>query len=70
MLAMRLVSWLGERVVADMRRTVYAHILKLSPAFFEVTRSGDILSRLSADASILQTLIGSSISVAFVIACC
>ncbi|MDR3449745.1 MAG: ABC transporter transmembrane domain-containing protein [Alphaproteobacteria bacterium] len=59
-----LVSWLGERVVADMRRAVYAHILKLSPAFFEVTRSGDILSRLSSDASILQTLIGSSISVA------
>ena len=60
----RLVSWLGERVVADMRRAVYAHILKLSPAFFEVTRSGDILSRLSSDASILQSIIGSSISVA------
>jgi ATP-binding cassette subfamily B protein len=59
-----LVSWLGERVVADMRRAVYSHILKLSPAFFEVTRSGDILSRLSSDASILQSLIGSSISVA------
>ena len=57
-----LVSWLGERVVADLRRAVYAHILKLSPAFFEVTRSGDILSRLSADASILQSVVGSSIS--------
>lgn len=58
------VTWLGERVVADLRRSVYDHILKLSPAFFEVTRSGDVLARLSSDASILQTLIGSSISVA------
>lgn len=59
-----LVTWLGERVVADLRKNVYAHILKLSPAFYEITRSGDILSRLSADTSVLQTLIGSSISVA------
>ena len=59
-----LVTWLGERVIADMRRAVYAHILKLSPGFFEVTRSGDILSRLSSDTSVLQSLIGSSISVA------
>ena len=59
-----LVSWLGERVVADLRRAVYDHILTLSPAFFEVTRSGDILSRLSSDTSILQSLIGSSISIA------
>lgn len=58
-----LVTWLGERVTADLRRAVYAHILKLSPAFFEVTRSGDILSRISADIGILQSLIGSSISV-------
>jgi len=59
-----MVTWLGERVVADLRRAVYGHILTLSPAFFEVTRSGDILSRLSSDASILQSVIGSSISVA------
>lgn len=59
-----MVTWLGERVVADLRRAIFAHILKLSPEFYEVTRSGDILSRLSADTSILQTLIGSSISVA------
>ncbi len=58
------VAWLGEKVVADMRRAVYAHLLTLSPSFFEVTRSGDILSRLSADASILQTIIGSTVSVA------
>ncbi|HEU0117300.1 MAG TPA: ABC transporter transmembrane domain-containing protein, partial [Alphaproteobacteria bacterium] len=44
-----LVTWLGERVVADLRRAIYEHILKLSPAYFEITRSGDILSRLSAD---------------------
>src|ERR1700730_15638660 len=59
-----LVTWLGERVVADLRRAVYSHILTLSPGFFEITRSGDILSRLSSDTAILQTLIGSSISVA------
>ena len=59
-----LVTWLGERVVADLRLAIYQHILKLSPAFYEVTRSGDILSRLSSDTSILQTLIGSSVSVA------
>ncbi len=59
-----LVSWLGERLVADLRRAIYDHILKLGPGFFEVTRSGDILSRLSADTSILQTIVGSSLSVA------
>lgn len=58
-----LVTWLGERVVADMRRAVYDHILKLSPAFFESARSGDLLSRLSADSSLLQGL-SSSISMA------
>lgn len=59
-----LVTWLGERVIADLRRALYNNILKLSPAFYEVMRSGDILSRLSSDCSILQALIGSSISVA------
>ncbi len=59
-----LVTWTGERVVADLRRAIYDHILTLSPVYFETARSGDILSRLSADTGILQTLIGSSISVA------
>lgn len=59
-----LVTWLGERVSADLRLTLYNHILKLSPAFYEVTRSGDILSRLTADTAILQTVVGSSLSVA------
>ena len=59
-----LVSWVGERVVADIRRTVYDHVLSLSPAFFEVTRVGEILSRLTADTTLLQTVVGSSVSMA------
>ena len=58
-----LVTWLGERVVADLRRAVYDHILTLSPAFFETARTGDILSRLSADTSLLQGM-SSSLSMA------
>jgi ATP-binding cassette subfamily B protein len=59
-----LVSWLGERVVADLRQKLYDHILKLSPAFFETQRSGDILARISSDTAVLQVLVGSSLSVA------
>ena len=59
-----LVSWVGERVVADIRRAVYDHVLSLSPAFFEVTRVGEILSRLTADTTLLQTVVGSSVSMA------
>ena len=58
------ISWVGERVVADMRQAVYQEVLKLSPGFFEVTRTGEILSRLTADTSLLQTVIGSSLSIA------
>jgi ATP-binding cassette subfamily B protein len=58
------VSWLGERVVADMRREVYDHVLTLSPAFFESTRIGEILSRLTSDTTLIQTVVGSSASVA------
>jgi ATP-binding cassette subfamily B protein len=58
------VTWLGERVVADIRRAVYAHVLRLSPAFFESTRTGEVLSRLTTDTELIQTLVGSSISVA------
>jgi len=57
-----LVSWLGERIAADLRRGVFERMLSLSPAFFETARTGEILSRLSADTSILQTVIGSAIS--------
>ena len=56
------VSWLGERLAADLRRRVFDRMLGLSPAFFETARTGEILSRLSADTSVLQTVIGSAIS--------
>jgi ATP-binding cassette subfamily B protein len=57
-----LVSWLGERVAADIRRRVYDHVLGLSPSFFETARTGDILSRMTADVALLQALVGSAIS--------
>ena len=57
-----LVSWLGERVSADLRKAVFARVIGLSPSFFETARTGDILSRLSTDTSLLQSLVGSSIS--------
>lgn len=59
-----LVSWLGERITADLRRRVFAHLLKLSPAFFEQNRTGDVLSRLTNDTTQLETVIGSSVSMA------
>ena len=59
-----LVSWLGERVVTDIRRAVFDHVVKLSPGFFEVTRTGEVLSRLTTDTTLLQVVIGSSASVA------
>ncbi len=58
------VTWIGERVVADMRKRVFAHFLSLSPSFFEVTRTGEILSRLTADTTLIQTVVGSSASFA------
>ena len=57
-----LVSWLGERVGADLRIDLFKRIVALSPAYFETARTGDILTRLTADVSVLQTLIGSAIS--------
>ncbi|MBU8546824.1 ATP-binding cassette domain-containing protein [Roseomonas sp. ROY-5-3] len=57
-----LVSWLGERVAADLRRRVFDHVLSLSPRYFETARTGDILSRMTADVGLLQSLIGSAIS--------
>jgi len=59
-----LVSWLGERVVADIRRAVFDHVLKLSPDFYEATRVGEVMSRLTTDTTLLQTVVGSSMSVA------
>ena len=59
-----LVSWIGERVVADIRRDVYDRVIGLSPGFFETTRTGEVLSRLTTDTTLLQVVIGSSASVA------
>jgi ATP-binding cassette subfamily B protein len=57
-----LVSWLGERVTADLRNAVYRHVLQQSPEFFETTQTGEVLSRLSADTTLVQTVVGSSLS--------
>lgn len=59
-----LVSWLGERVTADIRSAVYAHVLRQSPQFFETTQTGEVLSRLTADTTLIQTVVGTSISMA------
>src|SRR5690606_40320306 len=58
------VTWLGERVIADIRRKVFAHLIELHPGFFEANRSLEIQSRLTADMTLLQSVVGSSISVA------
>jgi len=57
-----LVTWLGERIAADLRRDLFQRVLALSPAYFERARTGDILSRLTADISVLQALVGSVVS--------
>ena len=59
-----LVSWLGERVVGDLRRDLFAHVVRLGPAWFEIKRSGDVMSRISADAQLIEQVIGSSASMA------
>ena len=57
-----MVSWLGERVTADLRNAVYAHVVKQSPEFFETTQTGEVLSRLTTDTTLVQTVVGSSLS--------
>lgn len=59
-----LVSWIGERVVADLRSAVFGHVIDLSPEFFERNRSGEILSRLTADTTLIRTVVGSTASLA------
>ena len=59
-----LVSWLGERVTADIRNAVYGHVVTQSPQFFEITRSGEVLSRLTTDTTLIQSVVGTSISMA------
>jgi ATP-binding cassette subfamily B protein len=58
------VSWLGERVTADIRNAVFENVIRLSPSFFELTRTGEVLSRLTTDSTVLQTVVGSSASMA------
>jgi ATP-binding cassette subfamily B protein len=59
-----LVTWLGERVVADIRDAVYRRVIRLDPAFFEVTRTGEVLSRLTTDTTLVQSIAGVGISIA------
>ena len=58
------VSWLGERVVADIRKAVFDHTLRLDPAFYETMRVGEVMSRLTADTTLIQTVVGTSASMA------
>ena len=57
-----MVSWLGERVTADLRSAVYSHVVRQSPEFFETTQTGEVLSRLTTDTTLVQTVVGSSLS--------
>ncbi len=59
-----LISWLGERVTADIRKAVFDHVITLEPGFFETARTGEVMTRLTTDTTLLQTVIGSSASVA------
>lgn len=59
-----LVSWLGERVVADIRTAVYDRVVRMDPTFFETTRTGEVLSRLTADTTLVQSVSGVSLSIA------
>src|SRR3546814_6428527 len=58
------VSWLGERVVADIRLSVHNHLLTLAPGFFEENRPSEIASRLTADTSVIEQVVGSTASIA------
>ncbi|HUO95189.1 MAG TPA: ABC transporter transmembrane domain-containing protein [Steroidobacteraceae bacterium] len=58
------VTWIGERVVADLRDAVYRRVIRMDPTFFEVTRTGEVLSRLTTDTTLVQSIAGSSLSIA------
>ncbi len=58
-----LVTWIGERVVADIRSAVYARVIRMDPAFFEVTKTGEVLSRLTTDTTVIQSLAGQGLSI-------
>ena len=57
-----MVTWLGERITADLRNAVYRHVVQQSPEFFETTATGEVLSRLTTDTTLVQTVVGSSLS--------
>jgi ATP-binding cassette subfamily B protein len=57
------VTWLGERVVADLRTAVYRRVVRMDPTFFEVTRTGEVLSRLTADTTLVQAIAGVNLSI-------
>jgi len=59
-----LVTWLGERVVADLRRDVYERVIRMDPTFFEVTKTGEVLSRLAGDTTVVQGIAGVNLSIA------
>ena len=59
-----LVMTIGERIVADLRRDVFAHLMRLSPAFFDSSRSGELISRLTADTTQIKSAVGASVSIA------
>ena len=58
-----LVTWLGERVIADLRSDVYSRVIRMDPTFFEVTRTGEVLSRLTADTTLVQSIAGVNLSI-------
>lgn len=57
------INWLGERVVADIRNAVYRHVIRMDPAFFEVTKTGEVLSRLTADTTLIQSISSVGLSI-------
>jgi ATP-binding cassette subfamily B protein len=57
-----MVSWIGERITADLRNAVYSHVVRQSPEFFESTATGEVLSRLTTDTTLVQSVVGSSLS--------
>ncbi len=57
-----MVTWIGERVTTDLRRAVYSHVLTQSPQFFETLKTGEVLSRLTTDTTVIQNAVGSSVS--------
>jgi ATP-binding cassette, subfamily B, bacterial len=58
-----LVAWLGERIVADIRERVYRRVIRMDPTFFEITRTGEVLSRLTADTTLVQSIAGAGLSI-------